>query len=376
MRKKISAVISHSFGEIEVLTPIFFQLKGKYNFDIYLIFTVEKIYNDFLENRFYLNTINDLGINIIYSKMINKIDYDQKLKKGLLSKIYFKIIDILFCLLFIKRTFYLFDSDYFMNETTNQYNSLKIFKKFGLNYDKNQIVYHHGHSLNGKNKNANNFCKNPQCKYLLFSRHNLDWSKNNGYENNVIIGFPKFYDDWIKYIRQFSHKYIKDNNYIVIFTRAVHPYYMDIEKYNYLIENSYNAIRIHYPNHKILIKLHPRQSISDTQALIHNKKFHNVFISFLPAGILANNAVFTISLWTGAILDSLAQRVPALEFYAEANRFREANPLGSMYKYLGIHSAKNFKEISEHISDIKNNKYSFPQVIHEFFKIEDLNIFK
>ena len=129
---------------------------------------------------------------------------------------------------------------------------------------------------------------------------------------------------------------------------------------------------------KIFIKLHPRE-INYSENIINNlikkKKYSNIFIVDENSYILANNADLVISFWTSAILFALAQSSPAIEYYKEAKRFREAEPKGSLYKLFGIKSADNKKELINFIEDVEKKNYKDPDIIKELILEKNLNIF-
>jgi hypothetical protein len=68
-------------------------------------------------------------------------------------------------------------------------------------------------------------------------------------------------------------------------------------------------------------------------------------------------------------------KVPTVEYYKEANRFREDYPNGSNYKAVGIHSVSSEDELRLFIDSVISNNYRFPEIIDEFKKIKNTTIF-
>ena len=122
--------------------------------------------------------------------------------------------------------------------------------------------------------------------------------------------------------------------------------------------------------------MHPRQDKDKTRQIISANNFKNISFSNFPSSVLCLNSILTIHLWCSTILDSLAQRSPAVEFYWEADKFREVNIEGSEYKKNGIHSASNSNELEKIINEIKINEYQFPKITDKFFSNCNLDIFK
>ena len=101
----------------------------------------------------------------------------------------------------------------------------------------------------------------------------------------------------------------------------------------------------------------------------------NIALTNLHAAILAKNALLTVSLWTSTILDSLSLKIPSVEFYVEAKKFRILEPRGSMFKYFGIHSVSSKESLSSFVKECIEQKYIFPSIVNEYFANKDLSVF-
>ena len=83
--------------------------------------------------------------------------------------------------------------------------------------------------------------------------------------------------------------------------------------------------------------------------------------------------MFAISFWGSVILDPLSLSIPAIEYYIEADRFREAEPEGSAYKKLGIHSTDNELGLEQFIDSVIEKKYIPPDIVKELSSIKNLS---
>ena len=101
----------------------------------------------------------------------------------------------------------------------------------------------------------------------------------------------------------------------------------------------------------------------------------NILLTNLHAAILAKKAFFTINYWGSTILDSLSLKVPSVEFYVEARKFRVLEPRGSLYKYYGIHSVATKEMLSKFVRECIEQKYVLPEIIDEYYSNRDLSIF-
>ena len=89
--------------------------------------------------------------------------------------------------------------------------------------------------------------------------------------------------------------------------------------------------------------------------------------------LCARDALLGITFWGGVILDALALNIPAVEFYVEAKRFLEAEPEGSAYKKLGIHTADNEQELGDFIDSVLDGSYKKPMIIKELNSIKNIS---
>ena len=153
-----------------------------------------------------------------------------------------------------------------------------------------------------------------------------------GFNKIKVIGFTKFYKNWISYVKKYSENFFKKEKYVVIFSRPYdHPYYMNINKYKYLLKTTHKTITKLLPGHEILIKPHPREDIKNIE-YYKTIKLNNIKITKRALMVVSANAKLTISFWSSAILDSLALNIPSIEYYIEDEQFKKIEPLGSLYK--------------------------------------------
>ena len=151
-----------------------------------------------------------------------------------------------------------------MHETTHQLSKDFVYIILVKIFKKKTLIYHHGHSLNQPSSNKPNYNIDKNSKFLLFHSSNLEWAQYIGYHNTHLLGFPKFFDNWINYIKVNDENDIKEK-YVVIFSRTSnHIYYMENSNYEYFFKSSCEAIKDTLPEHKIYIKTHPREDIQFT----------------------------------------------------------------------------------------------------------------
>jgi len=376
--KKILIVISHSLGELDVLLPLIAGVKSKYNIEIKMIFSVNKIYRKFKTNHFYQFCAKKLEIKTIKCQLPNKFDYRNKFfqyRIVLLSlKIYFIVIDILkFPYIFYNLKW----ADIYMHEFSNQLSSTKYLHWGSSFLNKKILCYIHGHAVNSSSRFIQRMDFKRNVTLLNFHEHNRRALEKYGYNKQHILGYPKFFSEW----KNLTNNYISSTSNrkekaVIIFSRPIHPYYMDKSKYEKLLLNSFKVIRLKYKTIPIIIKPHPREELTEIKKILSESNQRNYFFSTEDASVVSQGAILAISFWTSAILASLANNVPSVEYYIESERFREIEPKGSAYKNLGINSVSNISELSNFIDQVKNEKYIFPEIINEISKVKNLNIFE
>jgi hypothetical protein len=360
MKKKILVLVTQSFGELDVLFPIFSKLSTKEDVDIELVFTVNAIYEKFKQNDFYQFFVGKYKIKsslFIFYKFIklNDLSLVEKGIGGFKNSIIFLINMFKTALLLQKITL----NRYYMHESTNQLTSTWILYLFNYLFKKKIIVYHHGHSINiyvpldlaiKKSKYAG------KVKMLAFHKDTTEHWSSKGFENQHIIGYPKFYPEWKELNKNYAKKTEIKSKFVLIYSRPVHEYYMDKDKYAELLISSCNAVQSNLEGVSIIIKPHPRESMGFMKKLLNDAHIINFSINYDSSLLYSNSCILVISFWTSAILGALSINVPAIEYYIEANKFRELEPYGSIYKNIGIVAVNNSDDLDKIIGDFDEIK--------------------
>ena len=338
-------------------------------------FISKKLYNQFLKSDFYLFCVKTLQINVRLSVLPNKYDLRDNFLNSIIGGkltilIYKKILSVI-C--FPLHLYSLIKSDIYMHEYSNQIESTFYFYLMSKLFKKRIFVYHHGHTINIDTKFSIEKRKKADATYLNFHEHNNNYVNQLPYKKQVIIGYPKFYKEWKKLIIQYNSKNRIEDKYVLIFTRAISHAYMDKDKYEKLLITSYNSIRNKVNDIKIIIKKHPREDDGFVEKIINTNKMKNIYISNDHAGVLSRNALFVISFWTSAILDSISFGIPSVEYYIESNNFRKNEPKGSVFKNLGIESVDNDMDLNIFIKSVLNNNYKEPDIYNLLSYTKNLN---
>jgi hypothetical protein len=376
--KQIVTLITHSLGEVDVLLPIFSAIRAKSSIEITCVFVVRTIHKQYLNSDFYQFCFRKLDITVKFKWLPNKFDY---LSRKLLQNRAFCRIFLTFCkisspLHHIQLKSLSGPNTIFLHEFTNQQLSTRILYEARKRHQNRILVYDHGHAVRlCQPSSIGRILDTDQVTLLLFHEHNRDSFEKKGFLKQQVIGYPKFFDEWIQTVRSY-HKRLETQaaaatlaqKRAVIFSRPIHEYYMDEDIYHYLLATSITTIRRLLKDVLIIIKPHPREDITLLKKIITQKKFSNVEVSTEHIAVLSLDALFAISFWGSSILDPLILGVPAVEYYIEAKRFREAEPRGSSYRELGIDSVSTPEDLNFFINRVLGNNYQIPRIISELRK--------
>ena len=243
---------------------------------------------------------------------------------------------------------------------------------FNFLFKTTNICHIHGHAINIDTNFAVEYKKNRSQYLLNFHQHNKKAFEKIGFQKQFFTGYPKFFSEWTDMVNSFDTEKIIEKN-VIIFTRSIHKNYMTEKNYIYLLSTTLKAIKKNYGDIKIIIKPHPRENMEFLKKILEKNNQYNYEILFEDSSYLSKNSVLAISFWTSAILSSLAMKVPSIEYYIDTEKFRQVEPMGSVYKKIGIDSADNERDLDIIIKKIITNGYQLPKTCKEIFQFKNIN---
>jgi|SaaInlLV_10m_DNA_3_1039740.scaffolds.fasta_scaffold10685_2 hypothetical protein len=375
--KKILVLITHTLSEVNVLFPLFSALKGNSNIEISIIFTVRKVHRQYIKSPFYKYCEHRLGLTTDLYYIPNKFDNNtEKLGLSNVRKV-IKRFNYFFWLIInlpslISRILL---SDVYMHEFSNQTSATKVLYLLHAIVKKQILTYHHGNEISIDKTSYGKRSNSEKSTILLFDSHNSNYMKKMGYDKQYVIGYPIFFPEWIEIVNDYCTELNYQNQTILIYSRHVNERYMDLDKYIELLSSTLRVIRAKFKNISIVIKPHPREDIQAIHKIIKSQNILNVTISYEHPAVLAKNAKMAITFWGSVILESLSMGVPTVEYYIEADKFREDYPNGSNYKAIGIHSVSDEKGLERFVDSVIDNSYELPLIVNEFKKLKNTEIF-
>jgi UDP-N-acetylglucosamine 2-epimerase len=262
-----------------------------------------------------------------------------------------------------------------MHEFSNQTSATKVLYLLHAIVKKQILTYHHGNEISIDKTSYGKRSNSEKSTILLFDSHNSNYMKKMGYDKQYVIGYPIFFPEWIEIVNDYCTELNYQNQTILIYSRHVNERYMDLDKYIELLSSTLRVIRAKFKNISIVIKPHPREDIQAIHKIIKSQNILNVTISYEHPAVLAKNAKMAITFWGSVILESLSMGVPTVEYYIEADKFREDYPNGSNYKAIGIHSVSDEKGLERFVDSVIDNSYELPLIVNEFKKLKNTEIF-
>ena len=125
----------------------------------------------------------------------------------------------------------------------------------------------------------------------------------------------------------------------------------------------------------IVVKPHPRENVDSIKEIFLEIELDHYKISNENPSVLAMGAMLSISYFGSSVLSALAMQVPAIEYFIEPTRFREAETSGSWYRNLGIDSVETPQGLEEFINRVIDGNYKKPQIFEDLSKQKSFEFF-
>jgi len=357
--RKILILVTHSLGELDVVLPLFAAINAKQSIDVTIIITVRGIYSQYVISNFYQYCAKTLGIRIKFCQLPNKFDRLFKLlARCVRSRILIEALLNLF--LFVKVALIakdLLKADCYMHEVTNQWRTTKVLYFLKKITGRPIASYMHGHAITTDSFSTRVVRNAEDVVYLNFHEQNRKNMEKMGLWRQEIVGYPKLQGEWKTLVKKYPEATTDATKCVVIFTRPIHPFYMDEKSYRFLLSTAYSAIRNIFDDTPIIIKAHPREDTTVLELMIADFCMRNVEMSTEHPAILANKAWATVTFWGSTVFDGLSMGTPAIEYFIEPPKFRETERSGSSYKRVGFHSAANQRELESIFRKVKHGTY-------------------
>lgn len=375
--KSILFLISHGMGEMDVVVPLAIALKQK---GVYceIVFTVRTLFAAYQQADFLPTILREKNIPCRLHFFPNKFDLQgapavwQNRYVAKAVRTFFRFYNLPFVL------YQLAARDAIAHEASNQRTTTELFYFFNRFFGRKIFMYLHGHAIVHSSVVRQKTPDSHRAIYLALEKDSMPHFKERGFETQHLLGFPRFFEEWQATVAKYNRKSQQAqqlHDHVVVFTRHPHKYYMDEDKYQKIIRSICRVVSETLPETKLVFKRHPRESEEHLHELMADIGNKNIIITKENAAVLLQNAKFSVSMFTSVVLDSIAMGVPTVEYYIEADRFREVELAGSCYRNVGIDSVDNEQDFRAFVERLKQGQYVFPALTKEYQTTRNINIF-
>jgi hypothetical protein len=345
---KILCVITNSVGEIDVLFPLFARLSGISTAHMTMVLGSPNFSNKYNESNFFKFCEKELSINVI------NVDMSSRKKDGasIVESIKYKLSYIYRGIRLIPL---LFSHNIYIHDYTNILSKTRPLQLIAKLLNKKVFAIPHGLGVQINSGEVKKYNRSDILQMLIFDSDTKETHNKMGYKTLHNIGYVKFYSEWLNLVNSFCLGLAK-KPYVVLLSRPIHEQYMDKDKYIFLFNTSIEAINEVFGEIDIIVKMHPREDEDSIRRVLGNPLLNNITFTREYTSVICKNAIASIGFWTSSIIDSATVDTPTIEYYIEADRFRELEVCGSIYPTIGFMSCDNKKELVNFLILIKNNK--------------------
>ncbi len=392
---KALVIINDSWGEVDWILPVLFQLKKELNIRIWIYFTSDDVFH---ESRNYVDLfliLREIAETLLYPSILGKqVALTKKVIQFIARNFYFRIdlirsIHRIFCLkmersklMFSNQELLLLNIGKNVDFLFHDYSGMD----FSIYYDyypkAKNIIFPHGTMIYEKImpqiKNEikrisfyNSIRKDAHL--IIGSENNLEYfSDITGLENISAIGYPKFDDEWKAKLSISSSSLLdyRKNKKIVLVLLLIPKRKISGENvYESLIEDIVqvsSSFKI-----SLLIKKHPRQNDQEVDFILKKYSCHDIEIANTSALYACMHSDIAVCFPSSCCMDAVAAGIPVIEHFDYMNQFwptliRADNETKSIYRDLNLVAATNNRnELFEIISNIINKKYFTDNLLKE-----------
>ncbi len=391
--RKIFSIAPPRLGGIDLLLPIFIEMKLRSNVFIEIIFENESVFNQLKRDSFLYQKLSDT---------VDKVSFIRREKIGSKSSLIKKIYNIptfAFELISIIHRISMSEEPILMHSKCLEDRLIAILGKI-TKIKRGMIVGHYKlmtlfansgvgikRDMDGK-VISSDLISNERDRGDIFLCFNNTYAESQNVSSKtdyINIGYPRLYDSWIDSIAQDSKFSITDEEFeftdlnnnklsVLFLPSTVKNIFEKHELKKWIYEVIECLLKV-FPSRLIILKPHPMQNIKYIESIISAINYDSCQISFLHPALLASKAEIVISHHSSTILDALAFQVPVIQHQTFTKHWIESHPEGSEFLRLGHAWTQNSKSLIKELIKIKNNQWSHPDFMKSISHENNINDF-
>lgn len=220
--------------------------------------------------------------------------------------------------------------------------------------------YHHAHSLFAESfqepeqqqqlarlRSQSQFRYAPGSSMVIWSHKNFAYYQALGFEKSQIltVGSCAYSSEWLQAKASYADELDNDGNVegrirILLALRGPNPHYLTASAYKTLLVGLCSIVDA-FPGQSFLVRLHPRQSADNDEALSMLLDRPNASLTNLDILEAARGSRAVVSFWSSSIYDALAESTPVIEYYRHEKvhsqtQRDETGRVQSMMRLIGI----------------------------------------
>ena len=366
---KVFSIAPPRLGGLDLLIPIYIEMKRRGNVSIELIVENELILKQLKKDNFLHQKLFD---------NIDKISFIRRKKVSSSSNLIIKALNIFLVVwelmgisfrVLNSKAPILMHSSHLGDWLVRLMNKL-VKKKKGITVAHFKLMTLFTKAINSNTKSDQ---KNFGDIFLCFDEafiSNRDSAIKSRY---IAIGYPRLYKSWLNTLRNNSKHYVdkeirdpllcNEKSLSVLFLPStVKGVFEKSELKEWIIEVLSSLSKV-FPESLVVLKPHPMQDIEHLKTILKAQSNHSYFISFLHPGLLASEARIIISHHSSTIIDALALQTPVIQHQVLTKHWVDRHPEGSAFLQLGHPWTEDAESLINELIKVKNDNWSQPNFL-------------
>lgn len=208
--------------------------------------------------------------------------------------------------------------------------------------------------------------------FICFDKKTVSSWDNLSKSKCIEIGYPRLYESWLETIRDNSKYYVQKHiketaaqklPLVVVFLPSTVKEVFDDDELKDWIFEIVSCLSEHFDDALIALKPHPMQNLIHLGSVLKELNNPKCIVSFLHPGILAAEAKLVISHHSTSIFEALASKTPVIQHQNFTRHWLKRHPEGSFLLDFGHPWTKNVDDLMVELSKIKNNEWVQPAFV-------------
>jgi hypothetical protein len=362
----VFSVAPPRLGGIDMLLPIFLEMKRSGSINIELIFIDDLAFRQLERDDFLFGQVSECvdKISFLPKKNIRASSNPVIIFHHLLLFI-FKLLGVLYRITTTYKPVMMHSGRVSDSLLGIFHKAIKLRRGFTVAHFKLMDLYYN----NNKHINVQDDFGDI---FICFNKKNVSSWDNSSKSKCIEIGYPRLYESWLENLRNNSkyyvQKHIKETATemsplaVLFLPSTVKGVFEENELKDWIFE-IVHCLSEQFDDALIVLKPHPMQNFKHLANILDELNNRRCILSFLHPGILAAEAKLVISHHSSTIVDALALETPVIQHQNFTTHWLKRHPEGSSFLELGHPWTKNVEGLTFELKKIKNNEWVPPNFV-------------